>query len=170
MNTNTTTLTRQPSGIVGVIALTALALSACAAADSTGESIGVSAQALTAPPGSTGFSDIHEDGVLRGWSLVGARRWVEAQGKLTTASPGQAAKSGGSRSGFLISDYPSADDGTFEVLLTADSWNGNAGGVSDHRASVSGAADRDGPEHPFPIDKQQLTTVPCPHWLRAAPD
>jgi hypothetical protein len=129
LNTNTATLTRQPTGIVGVIALTALALSACAAADSAGESIAASGQALTAPPGSAGFSDIHEDGVLRGWSLVGARRWVENQGKLTTVSPGYAAKSGGSRSGFLISDYPSADDGTFEALLTADSWNGNAGGA-----------------------------------------
>jgi hypothetical protein len=129
MTTNMAKVAKRPTRILGVVALTALVLSACASTDSAGESLGASSHALTAPPGSSGFSDVHEDGALRGWSLVGARRWVEAQGKLTTASPGRVAKSGGSRSGFLISEYPSADDGTFEAELTADSWNGNAGGV-----------------------------------------
>jgi hypothetical protein len=115
-----------------LVALAGLSLAACSdtgreATDS--ELVGVQRQALATATGASGFVDDHDNGTLRGWVSVGARRWVEASGAIKTSSPGYAAKVGESRAGFLISEYPSADDGTFETTITADAWNGNAGGV-----------------------------------------
>ncbi len=69
-----------------------------------------------------GFTDTHSDGSLSGWTISGSRSWYESGG---VASPYNASN----YQGFLINDYACANDGTLEVRITANQWNGNTGGV-----------------------------------------
>jgi hypothetical protein len=66
--------------------------------------------------------DNHNDGVLNNWLNMGARQWYEND---TIASPAP----NSSASGFLINSHLCGPDGTLEVVLNADQWNGQKGGV-----------------------------------------
>jgi len=67
------------------------------------------------------FVDEHSDGSLSGWTSQG-RSWTESGGK---AGPICCT----SNSGFLMNNNTVSSDGTLEVKLVADQWNGQKGGV-----------------------------------------
>jgi hypothetical protein len=69
-----------------------------------------------------GYQDDHSNNDLNGWTSFGGRGWAEKNGVMKPAdASGQA--------GFLITQYPCANNGTFEATITADQWNGQNGGV-----------------------------------------
>ncbi|MDG5814141.1 autotransporter-associated beta strand repeat-containing protein [Chitinispirillales bacterium ANBcel5] len=72
-----------------------------------------------------GYSDGHSSGSLDGWTMVGSRTtWNENGGVM---SPGNQ-----SASGFLLNDYPCADDGEFTVVFKyppSTSTNSHHGGA-----------------------------------------
>jgi hypothetical protein len=107
------------------------AISACMSPESAMEgspSVEATAAALGAPS-QAGVDDGFARGGLTGWTPVGGRRWIESDGFLTTLSPDVARKAPAATKGFLLSEYPSTDDGSFETTLKLDPWNGNAGGL-----------------------------------------
>ncbi|HEX2956795.1 MAG TPA: hypothetical protein VHO70_08180, partial [Chitinispirillaceae bacterium] len=77
-----------------------------------------------------GFSDNHNDNVITGWTSTGARSWTESGG---VAAPAASSNS----VGMLINNYACANDGTLEVTMTADQWNGMFGGVILRYTSTS---------------------------------
>ncbi len=77
-----------------------------------------------------GFSDNHNDNVLTGWTSTGARSWTEGGG---VASPAASSNS----VGMLINNYACTNDGTLEVVMTSDQWNGQFGGVILRYASTT---------------------------------
>ena len=70
-----------------------------------------------------GYLDNHDRVGLKGWTKVGPRGWTESGGQaLPTDAQGQ--------EGFLITQYPTSDNGTLEATLTAsDPWNAQNGGL-----------------------------------------
>lgn len=68
------------------------------------------------------FTDYHNNHSLDGWTTYGARQWLEND---TIASPTQSSNS----TGFLINNHSCGNDGMLEVVMRADQWNGQKGGV-----------------------------------------
>lgn len=69
-----------------------------------------------------GFEDTHSSNTLAGWTSYGARDWSETNGFMK-------AQDATDKTGFLITRYPCADDGTFEAVIQADQWSGQNGGL-----------------------------------------
>lgn len=85
--------------------------------------------ALAGNASAASFVDEHNDGSLSGWTSQG-RAWKESNG---VASPACCT----STQGFLIRDAEVASNGTLEVKLVADQWNGQKGGVVIRWSSAS---------------------------------
>ncbi len=68
------------------------------------------------------FSDDHNDGSLSGWAIQGGRQWQETGSAATTLT-------GSNNQGFLINSNSCNADGTLEVNVTSDQWNGHKGGI-----------------------------------------
>jgi hypothetical protein len=70
----------------------------------------------------TSFTDNHNDNALTGWTTNGSRTWSEASGAAAPAN-------GNANVGYLINNTAPSANGTLEVRMTADQWNGYKGGV-----------------------------------------
>jgi hypothetical protein len=85
---------------------------------------------LTTSAFASSFVDEHSDGSLSGWTVLGARQWQEVN---SLAS----AKAGSSSPGFLINSTTCGPDGTLEIKIQSDQWNGYNGGVVFRWTSTS---------------------------------
>jgi uncharacterized repeat protein (TIGR02543 family) len=78
----------------------------------------------------TSFSDNHNDNTTTGWTSYDSRTWSESNGSMRPAG-------GNPARGILINNTTCAANGTLEVRMTADQWNGSHGGVIFRYSSTS---------------------------------
>ncbi|NLG18762.1 MAG: hypothetical protein GX556_15650 [Fibrobacter sp.] len=76
---------------------------------------------VTSSAAQSGFSDGFSSRALMAWDIEGSREWSVEDGKVKPKT--------GNEDGFLIGSYPCSDNGTIEVDVNADLWNGHNGGV-----------------------------------------
>lgn len=80
------------------------------------------ASAVIGSPLAESFTDVHNNRSLDGWNSYGSRQWFEDD-SIASPMPNNAS------SGFLINNNMCGENGTLEVVLRADQWNGQKGGV-----------------------------------------
>jgi|GEM_PF-1857043 len=67
------------------------------------------------------FTDNHNDNSISGWTSTLTRTWSESNGKMRPAD--------GAATGIIVNNNTVAANGTLEVTMTSDQWNGQQGGV-----------------------------------------